>query len=297
MTQMQPTKDLEIAITRTFRASPERVFAAWTDPAKLARWFGPDGFTTTTHEFDLRPGGTWRHTMRGPDSKEYPNHIAFVEVDAPRKLVYDHVSAPRFRAAVTLEREGSGTRMHFGMRFDDPGAYKVATEVFGAKEGTKETVARLADFVDGPGFKIEREFRASPEKVWAMWTAPEGIMRWWAPSAKEMGFAFRVLEMDVRPGGRYRFEMKRGEHAIFNHGTYAIVDAPRELLMVWRFDIFLAPGESPYDVPIRITFEPTASGGTRMVFREGSLATPEGTKGSHDGVANNLRHLALALGE
>src|SRR6185369_14336233 len=88
LTQKQ-TSDLEMYVERTFRASPEKVFDAWTDPAKLAKWFGPDGFTTTTHEMDLRPGGTWRHTMVGPDGKQYPNEIRFVEIDRPRKLVYD----------------------------------------------------------------------------------------------------------------------------------------------------------------------------------------------------------------
>jgi uncharacterized protein YndB with AHSA1/START domain len=290
--------DLTISIERTFRAPPEKVFDAWTDPAKLARWFGPDGFTTTTHELDLRAGGEWRHTMRGPDGTEYPNRIRFVEVACPSRLVYDHLSSPPFRTTVTFEPyEAGGTRMRFRMAFPHEDAFRVATEIHGAKEGAKQTLARLADLVDGPGFVLEREFRAAPERVWAMWTTSEGVMRWWAPSAKEMGYEFRVLEMDVRPGGRYRFEMKGRGHELVNAGTYAIVDAPRELLMIWRFDIFLAPGERPYDVPIRITLAPTPSGGTRMKFRQGSLATGAHTKGSRDGVEQNLRYLAAALGE
>lgn len=289
--------DYKMEITRTFRAPPERVFDAWTDPAKLAKWFGPDGFTTTTHEFDLRPGGTWRHTMTGPDGKEYPNLIRFVEVDRPGRLVYEHVSSPPFRTVVTLEPEGTGTRMRFVGEFPHADAYRVAMDVYGAKEGQKQTVARLADLVDGPGFKIEREFRAAPEKVWALWTTPEGVMKWWAPSMKEIGFDFKVLEMDVRPGGKYRFSMKRPGADLVNGGTYAVVEPHTELLMVWRYDIFLSAGETPYDVPIRITLARTPSGGTHMVFRQGSLASAEFTKGSHDGVEQNLRFMARALGE
>lgn len=296
MTQHSPA-NLEIAITRTFRATPERLFDAFTDPAKLAKWWGPEGWQTTTEAFELRAGGAWRHTMRGPAGEAFPNEDRFVEVDRPRRLVIEHVSAPRHRKTITFEPEAGGTRLTFHMTFPDADAYRVATETFGAKDGLKETVSRLADFVDGPGFKIEREFRASPERVWAMWTTPEGIMRWWAPSAKEMGFDFSVLEMDVRPGGKYRFSMRNAQHDLVNAGTYAIVNPHRELLMVWRFDIYLKPTESPYDVPIRITLAPTASGGTRMVFRQGSLASPESTKGSHDGVEQNLRYLAKALGE
>jgi len=291
------TTSPEISITRSFRAPPERVFDAWGSAEKLAKWFGPDGFTTTTHALDFRAGGEWRHTMRGPDGKEYPNHIRFVEVDRPRRIVYDHVSSPPFRTTVTFAAEGTGTRMDFRMVFPHADAYRVATEMHGAREGAKETVARLADLVDGPGFKLVREFRAAPEKVWSKWTTPEGIMSWWAPSAKEMGYEFRVLELDARPGGQYRYSMKGNGHDLVNHGTFAVVDQPRELLMVWRYDIFLKPHESPYDVPIRITFEPTSAGGTRMTFRQGSLASPEFTRGSHDGVEQNLRFLAKALGE
>jgi uncharacterized protein YndB with AHSA1/START domain len=296
LTQKQTT-GMEIRIERTFRATPERVFDAFTDPAQLAKWWGPEGWRTDTREFDLKPGGMWRHTMRGPAGEAFPNEDRFVEVDRPRRLVIEHLSTPRHRKAVTFEPIPGGTRMTFHMTFDHAEDHRIAVETFGAKEGLKETVARLADFVDGPGFKIEREFRAAPERVWAMWTTPEGVMRWWAPSAKEMGFEFRVLEMDVRPGGRYRFSMKGNGHDLVNAGTYAVVDEPRELLMVWRYDIFLSPGETPYDVPIRITFERTPSGGTRMVFRQGSLATSQFTKGSRDGVEQNLRFLAAALGE
>lgn len=43
--------------TRLLDAPRKLVFAAWTDPKHLAQWWGPNGFTTTTHAFDFRPGG------------------------------------------------------------------------------------------------------------------------------------------------------------------------------------------------------------------------------------------------
>jgi hypothetical protein len=65
---------------------------------------------------------------------------------------------------------------------------------------------------------------------------------------------------------------------------------------VWNFDIFLGPGEEPYDVPISVELEPVASG-TKMTFRQGPLSAAEHTEGSRQGVEQNLRYLAKAMGE
>jgi uncharacterized protein YndB with AHSA1/START domain len=64
-----------IIATRVFDAPRELVFALWTDPEHLAQWWGPNGFTTTTHTFDMRPGGAWRFVMHGPDGRDYQNRI------------------------------------------------------------------------------------------------------------------------------------------------------------------------------------------------------------------------------
>ena len=59
-TDAEPTADREFVHSRLIDAPRERVFKAFSDPVHLARWWGPNGFTSTVHEFDLRPGGTWR---------------------------------------------------------------------------------------------------------------------------------------------------------------------------------------------------------------------------------------------
>ncbi len=78
-----PTADTstrEIVTTRLFDAPPERVFEAWSRAEHLERWWGPRGFTTTTHAFDFRPGGTWKLTMHGPDGTDFPNRIVYDEI-------------------------------------------------------------------------------------------------------------------------------------------------------------------------------------------------------------------------
>src|SRR5205085_1300696 len=79
-----------IATTRTVDAPRELVWQMWTDPAHVGKWWGPNGFTTTTKSFDLRVGGAWLFTMHGPDGTDYPNKIVYREIVPPARLVYDH---------------------------------------------------------------------------------------------------------------------------------------------------------------------------------------------------------------
>lgn len=108
----------EIATTRILDASRDRVFRAWTDPEQLARWWGPKGFTNTFYEFDLRPGGAWRFVMHAPDGVDYQNHSVFVEVVAPERIVFNHISGPRFTVAAVFEDLGGRTRVTFRQLFE-----------------------------------------------------------------------------------------------------------------------------------------------------------------------------------
>ena len=55
--------DREIVISRLIDAPQELVFDAWTDPEQVVQWWGPRGFTTTTHKMEVKPGGVWRFVM------------------------------------------------------------------------------------------------------------------------------------------------------------------------------------------------------------------------------------------
>jgi uncharacterized protein YndB with AHSA1/START domain len=78
----------ELVLTRTFDAPRDLVFKLWTDPKHIPHWWGPSGFVTTVHVMDVRPGGAWRYSMRGPDGKDYPFNGEYVEVVSPEKLVF-----------------------------------------------------------------------------------------------------------------------------------------------------------------------------------------------------------------
>ncbi|HUM14879.1 MAG TPA: SRPBCC family protein [Candidatus Nitrosotalea sp.] len=110
--------DREIVTARLIDAPRERVFEAFRDPEHLSRWWGPKGFTSTFHEFDLRPGGVWRFILHGPDGASYPNESVFVEVVKPERIVVQHVSRPQFEMTITLADEAGKTRLGWRMRFE-----------------------------------------------------------------------------------------------------------------------------------------------------------------------------------
>src|SRR5258708_10949545 len=90
------TPGREVHLSRIYDAPRELVFKMWTDPKHLAQWWGPDGFTTTTHEIDVRPAGVWRFIMPAPDGRGYSNSIVYIWVAPPERLAY-----PPSRVAAT----------------------------------------------------------------------------------------------------------------------------------------------------------------------------------------------------
>lgn len=143
----------EIVIRRHVAAPRERVWAAFTQRDQVDRWWGPKGFTTTTHEMDVRVGGLWRFTMRGPDGTEYPNWIRYREVVRPERLAYDHGGGepggePEFKATVTFEEEDGGTQVTLRSVFPTAEARDHVVREFNAIEGGQQTLARLAAQVE-----------------------------------------------------------------------------------------------------------------------------------------------------
>lgn len=130
-----PPVEGEILTTRLFDASREEVFGAFSDPACLARWWGPNGFTNTFREFDLRPGGEWRFSMYGPDGAEYPNVSKFLEVDAPGRIVFEHQEPGHwYRMTMLIEEEAGQTRLTWRMLFEPEEAARIGQFVAAANE-------------------------------------------------------------------------------------------------------------------------------------------------------------------
>ena len=145
-------EQLEISATRVFDAPRDLVWRTFTDPEMISNWWGPEGFTTTTHKRDLRPGGFWHHTMHGPDGTDYPNFTEFIEVAAPERLVYRNSGDEQFKSdhtftSTVLFRDlGDQTELSFTMVFATPSAREEAAKL-GAIEGLDQTLNRFRAYV------------------------------------------------------------------------------------------------------------------------------------------------------
>lgn len=106
--------------TREIPAPAESVFAAIADPARLARWWGPNGFTNLFKVFEFREGGAWIFSMVGPDGRVYPNEAVFDAIVPGRRVVIRHTCVPHFVLTISLEAAASGTRVTWEQAFDDP---------------------------------------------------------------------------------------------------------------------------------------------------------------------------------
>lgn len=145
------TKDREIVVTRLIDAPRERVFRAFTLRDQIGHWWGPTGFRTTTHDMDVRPGGTWRFVMHGPDGTDYDNFVRYIEVVEPKRLLYDHgtdaESAPQFQVTVTFEEQNGRTLLTMRSLFPTTEARDYVVRAVKAIEGAEQTLGRLAAFV------------------------------------------------------------------------------------------------------------------------------------------------------
>jgi uncharacterized protein YndB with AHSA1/START domain len=141
-----------IITTRVYDAPRELVWTAWTKPEHLAQWWGPDGFSTTTSAYDLRPGGVWRFVMHGPDGRDYQNRITFDEIVKPERIAYHHgggddVEPVQFRTTVTFEDISGKTRLTLHAVFPSAAARERVIKQYGADKGAVQTLARLADYL------------------------------------------------------------------------------------------------------------------------------------------------------
>jgi len=118
-----------ITSSRLFAAGRERVFRAFSDPAQLAVWWGPKGFTNTIHTFDLKQGGDWRYVMHGPNGADYRNEAKFLEVVGPERIVLEHVQ-PFHHFVMTMDfaEQAGRTELTWHMLFDS------AAEVIAMRE-------------------------------------------------------------------------------------------------------------------------------------------------------------------
>lgn len=229
-------KSNEIHITRIYDAPVKMVWDAWTDPQQVAQWWGPRGFTITTHSMDLRTGGSWAYTMHGPDGVDYPNKTKYLEVEKYARMVYDHGGnddrPPLFRVTVLFSEVAGKTKMEMSMALATPEA-ALETKKFVKKVGGDATWDRLAEYLSSTDkFVITRSFDAPIKTMFEMWTNPKHFSQWIAPT----GFSTKYLKADIKTGGSSFYCMSgAGNVKMYGKAFYREVTPPNRIVYTQIF--------------------------------------------------------------
>ena len=262
------SKANDIKIIRLYDAPIKAVWDAWSDPSQLAEWWGPRGFRITTASKDMRPWGTWRFTMHGPNNVDYPSLSTYIEVKDLARLVYDHgapdASQPAFRTTVEFsEQLGKTPKTQMIMTMTLPSVEAAAAARKVVKEASGEsTWDRLAEFLakklhGRSQFVINRSFNVSKLQMFEGWTNPEHLIQWLPPTGAMMKF----IRADIRPNGSnfYVMEANAGTK-MYGVSRYLAIDPPHGLIYLQQFcDEHEKPARHPMSATWPVTMQTTVA--------------------------------------
>ena len=229
----------EIYIERIYDATVVAVWDAWTDLAKVQQWWGPRGFTLTTHSKDLKVGGHWHYTMHGPDGTDYPNKTNYHEVEENQTLVYDHGAnddqPALFRVTALFSGVDGKTKLQMTMALATAEAAQ-AIRGFIKEAGGNATWDRLAEFLNETehglsSFVINRSFERSVEQLYEAWTNPELLCRWLPPN----GFKMEILRGEISSGGGFLCRMGNANGVSFCVEFDFLECSPTQIRFTQRF--------------------------------------------------------------
>jgi uncharacterized protein YndB with AHSA1/START domain len=234
------SKSNEIHITRVYDAPVKAVWDAFTEPDQVAQWWGPRGFTLTTHGKELKPGGIWNYTMHGPDGTDYENKTLYHEVEQYKKLVYDHGGnddrPPMFRVTVLFSETSGTTTMEMTMAF--PTAEEAeSSRKFIKQVGGNSTWDRLAEYLNLnenslTSFVINRSFEAPQNVVFDLWADPDHFSKWLPP----IGFDMEIQSGNIGAGQTLQFKMTdHAETTLFGKIEYREIDKPNRIEYLQSF--------------------------------------------------------------
>lgn len=247
----------EMHFSRFIAAPLTLVWRAHTEQGQLERWWGPDGFSITTHDMDVRPGGRWKFIMHGPGVStdpsapfggprtDYPNLIQYEEVVPEAKLVWSHGNFDEvmFHVTTTFKAEGEGTRLETTMRL--PSQAERDAKATYAVPGHESTMGKLDAYLRQPLHELSftRVLQAPVAKVWAAWTVREHLMPWFCPKPWQV----TECEIDLRPGGAFRTLMQGPDgEAQDLMSCYLVVEPEHRLVWTNALQPGYAPAAKPW---------------------------------------------------
>jgi uncharacterized protein YndB with AHSA1/START domain len=296
-----------LRLERTIAASPQRVYDAFSDPAHLAQWWGPQGFSLSTHTFAFRTGGEggfWTLTMHtdvGGQQQDFPNHLVWDALEPGTRLRYHHVAVgshePMHMATdVLFEPVGdTQTRTIWTMDFGSEAARDAIDAQMMASQGGQQTTARLADHVEGAGFDetaaasghsltLIRDLPVSARAIYRCWTEPALVEPWFCPKPWR---AVRTLN-ELRAGGACNTTMYGPDGEVHaNDGSYLDLVPERRIVFT---DMLLSDWRPNPQEGMNFTgcieLEPLSNGHTRYTAR-----------GKHRSAESRAQHAAMGFHE
>ena len=205
-----PKDKPQIITERLLNAPRDLVWKVLTDPEHIKHFWGPDGFTNSIRQMDVKPGGQWLFTMHGPDGKDWPNRIIYRTVTPPSYMAWDHdggeddPSGHRFFGELTLSEEGNKTRIQLRMTESSIAARDAVAKY--AVDGGIQNLERLAAYVAPMAdalnrFIVERTFSVSQQRLFEVCSKVEHLRNWMSPA----GMKVVKAEQDLKPGGTYHY--------------------------------------------------------------------------------------------
>lgn len=211
-----PLAEREIVLTRQVDAEAAAIWRAWTEPALVKRWFGPDCFEVTGTAMDLRPGGRWTLSFRGRDGSQFDGQVfdhgyTFREIVPGRRLMMTE-AWPDMEFLVTCEvaPKDDGALVTFRALFASAAERQAAAErgmLAGANASLDKLKAVAESRPNERDIRFTRLLLGTPAAAFAAWTEPEQIKQWWGPH----GMRTPECELDLRPGGQFRALMRDSE--------------------------------------------------------------------------------------
>jgi uncharacterized protein YndB with AHSA1/START domain len=210
----------EVKIVRTFNAPLALVWAAWTEPAHIAQWWGPRSFSNPVCEWDARPGGRIHIVMRAAPEiakmigrADHPMTGEFTEVVPTERLAFvstavDDSGKPLLEALTTVRLAERNGKTEMVLHAQAKGFVAIAEQMLqGMEAGWTQSIDKLEEHVAGanaPEFTISRSFNAPRDAVWKAYSDLGALSKWWGPA----GFTWIDGTLDFRPGGVFHYGMR-----------------------------------------------------------------------------------------
>lgn len=270
-TVYQATK--ELVIDRVFNAPRELVWKAWTDPKLMMRWWGPREYSAPVIKIDLRVGGVYIGSMRGPDGKIIWSTGVYREISPFERLIMtDSFANERgnvvpatyygmgadfpleLLVTLTFEEQGGKTKMtlhHAGLpagkMLDDTRqgwgeSFDKLDEVLKKYVENKEGDDIFSLEPVGKEIIIKEVFNAPRERIFNAFLDAKLIPEWWGPR----GYTTSVDKLEAKPGGAWRFVQcgPDGVEYAF-HGEFREIEKPD--CLVYTFEYESMPGHETID--------------------------------------------------